>query len=83
MIKNKEFKLCQDILEENLNRRQENDRKTIAIKYNLLAQCREENENKPGAIKLFYECLKTDPYCVDAFTHLMEGHTYNGKESKC
>lgn len=82
LIRNKEYKLCQDILEEALTNNEDKEPKTRSIKFNLLAQCRQDSEDKLGAIKLFYECLRSDPYCVEAFSHLMKGHTYNGKQSK-
>lgn len=82
LIRNKEFKLCQELLEETLRSKEDKDPKTHSIKLNLLAQCRQDSEDKLGAIKCFYECLRSDPYCVEAFSSLMKGHTYNGKQSK-
>ena len=55
--------------------------KLDSIKFLLKAQCNEANENKANAKKCYFECLKLDPNCVEAFTRLIDCYLLSNPES--
>lgn len=56
--------------------------KLDSIKFLLIAQCHEANENKDNAKYYLFECLKRDATCIEAFNKLIDCSLLTNLESK-
>ena len=56
--------------------------KLDAIKFLLIAQCHEANENKDNAKFYLFECLKRDSTCIEAFNKLIDCFLLTNSESR-
>jgi len=70
-MKNKQFETCLTILDMPVEKPLVNS-KVDAIKLLLKAQCHEAQENKLYAVTCYFECLKKDPTCIEAFNRLID-----------
>ena len=78
-LKNKQYHLCLNILELQLEKQYSNPQ-LEAQKFLLKAQCYESSENKLSAIPFYVECLKKDPTCNEAFMRLTDCYLLSNTE---
>lgn len=79
--RNKHFDLCLNILEMQLEKNYANAR-LESQKWLLKALCHEANENKLLAISCYFECLKKDPTCNEAFNRLIDCYLLSNPEKE-
>jgi antitoxin component HigA of HigAB toxin-antitoxin module len=79
-LKIKQYEICLNVLEMSLEYPVLSN-KLDSLKFLMKAQCHEANENKLYAISCYFECLKKDPTCIEAFNRLIDCYLLTNPES--
>jgi|JI6StandDraft_1071083.scaffolds.fasta_scaffold11101_9 tetratricopeptide (TPR) repeat protein len=81
LLANKQYELCSNVLDMQVDNYYAN-KKLEGAKSMIKAQCCEAGENKLTAISMYYECLKRDPTCVEAFNRLIDCNLLSNLEKE-
>lgn len=81
LAKNKQYDLCLSVLDVQLEKPYQNS-KIESQKHLLKGNCHEATENKLLAIEDYFECLKKDPSCHEAFNRLIDCYLLNSQQKQ-